>query len=215
MKKKITLREQNKIDKKDRIQKAARRLFVDKGFDKTTTREIAELAHVGLATLFLYASDKRDLLFLVYNDDLDELNHQAFEKIPDGLSFIQQLLHIWGYFYRYYATIPDISRALLKELIFFSEGKQCARFQAIRMDIVRGISELVEQAKARGEIHTTSDSYHVAEVIFYLFALEVRVWLVRNKHPDPQAGLERLAQTLEILMAGLDPKPGALGPAQE
>ena len=67
------LRERNKIEKLQRITAAARDLFIEKGFDETTTREIAQRAHVGLGTLFLYATDKRDLLFLICTEELEAL----------------------------------------------------------------------------------------------------------------------------------------------
>src|SRR5687767_14774639 len=77
----LTLRERGKADKRKRIQAAARRLFSTRGFDATSIRQIAERAHVGLATLFLYATDKRDLLFLAGNDDLELLSEAAFNKV--------------------------------------------------------------------------------------------------------------------------------------
>ena len=46
-------------------QEAARELFLAKGFDNTTIREIALRAGVGLGTVFVYAKNKRDLLFLI------------------------------------------------------------------------------------------------------------------------------------------------------
>ena len=55
-------REKNKIEKLQRIREAARELFVKKGFDETTTREIAVRAGVGIGTVFTYAENKRDLL---------------------------------------------------------------------------------------------------------------------------------------------------------
>ena len=45
-------------------------LFLQKGFDDTTTRAIALRAGVGLGTVFLYAPTKRDLLFLIINEEL-------------------------------------------------------------------------------------------------------------------------------------------------
>ena len=64
----LGLRERNKLDKLRRIKKAARELFIARGFDDTTTREIAARAGVGMGTVFLYADNKRDLLFLTAND---------------------------------------------------------------------------------------------------------------------------------------------------
>src|SRR5438093_2985297 len=65
----LGLREKHKIDKLRRIRSSARKVFLEKGFDAATTREVAEIAEVSHATVFLYAKDKRDLLFLVFNDD--------------------------------------------------------------------------------------------------------------------------------------------------
>src|SRR5258707_6733633 len=62
-------RERNKRDKLLRIKNAAQELFVSKGYDDTTTREIAVRAGVGMGTVFTYAANKRDLLFLIANDD--------------------------------------------------------------------------------------------------------------------------------------------------
>ena len=56
-------RERNKLEKLRRIKEAARALFISKGFDETTIREIASVAEVGLGTVFVYAENKRDLLF--------------------------------------------------------------------------------------------------------------------------------------------------------
>ena len=55
-------RERNKLDKLGRIKDAARGLFLAKGFDDTTTREIATRAGAGIGTIFVYAENKRDLL---------------------------------------------------------------------------------------------------------------------------------------------------------
>ena len=66
-------RERNKIDKLRRIKDAARELFIEKGFDDTMTREIAIRAGVGLGTIFIYAANKRDLLFLIVNDELENI----------------------------------------------------------------------------------------------------------------------------------------------
>ena len=48
----IGQRERNKRDKLLRIKNAARELFVSKGYDDTTTREIAIRAGVGMGTVF-------------------------------------------------------------------------------------------------------------------------------------------------------------------
>ena len=76
---KLGLRERGKLEKRRRIRQAARDVFLEKGYDDATTREIAERADVAIGTLFVYAKDKRDLLMMIINDDLDQLNQSLVE----------------------------------------------------------------------------------------------------------------------------------------
>ena len=62
-------REWNKQQKRDRIVAAARALFYEQGYKKTTTQQIARAAHVASGTLFLYAKAKEDLLLLVFYEE--------------------------------------------------------------------------------------------------------------------------------------------------
>src|SRR6185436_18792616 len=93
----LGLREKNKIDKLRRIKLSARELFIAKGFDDTTTREIAQRAGVGIGTVFIYADNKRDLLFLVANDELAETTSRAEASVRDDASCLQNLLTVFGH----------------------------------------------------------------------------------------------------------------------
>src|SRR5579872_6734885 len=80
----LGLREQNKLEKRQRIREAARELFSKRGYDSATLRQIARRAHVGLGTLFNYAQDKRDLVFLVFNEELAAVTTEALNaaRVP-------------------------------------------------------------------------------------------------------------------------------------
>ena len=86
------LRARNKLDKLRRIKEAAQTLFVAKGFDETTMREIAVRAGVGLGTIFLYAKDKRDLLFLTINEPLENIAQEAEDTVDPEASLMDNLL---------------------------------------------------------------------------------------------------------------------------
>ena len=87
----VSRRERNKADKLRRIKEAAYDLFAEKGYDQTTTREIASRAGVALGTIFTYASDKRDLLFLIFNDRQDELRRVSFAAIPENAAIFMNI----------------------------------------------------------------------------------------------------------------------------
>lgn len=200
-------RERNKADKLRRIKQAAYELFGEKGYDQTTTREIARRAGVALGTIFTYASDKRDLLFLIFNDRQDELRRISFAGIPEDAPFIDQLEAAFAPFYSHFAAEPGFTRYLLRELTFYSDGIQAPRFQEGRLSIVQRIRELVEDAVADGRLTTVDPPQMIAEMIFGLYQADLRRWL---GEPNPAAadGLGRLRGTLEILLRGLGPAEG-------
>ena len=64
--------EQIKIGTRDKILESAIRLFAEKGFSGTTTREIAEKAGVNEALIFRHFSTKRDLYSAIIERKISE-----------------------------------------------------------------------------------------------------------------------------------------------
>jgi len=64
-------RDQAKHARLERINFAAKSLLMDRTFEEITTKEVADLAGVGEATLFRYIGSKHRLLAMVYADALD------------------------------------------------------------------------------------------------------------------------------------------------
>lgn len=197
----LTVRERNRRDKLQRITAAARDLFVEKGFDETTTREIARRADVALGTLFLYATDKRDLLFLICTDELEKLSDDAFDAVPEASRLIDELNHIFGFYYRYFAEQPGLSKYILRELTFFVSGVQGQRFQANRHRVISQLVEHLKGAKARGLVKADADPVDVGWVLFAIYQAEIREWLI-DPAPDPVEGLESLCRALNVALDG-------------
>lgn len=201
------LRERNKLDKRNRIKKAVRALIARKGFDEMTTREIAQRAGVGLGTLFSYASNKRDLLFLVYNDDIDGLLGAADAPAGDD-TYLDRLVAIFRPFYLHFARDPVFARYLLRELVFYEAGAEAARFQHGRRGIVDRIERATIDAQARGALGSREASRTIARLVFAIYQAEIRRWLL-EKDPEPDDGLDRLRRVLGLVISGLHPDAGA------
>jgi AcrR family transcriptional regulator len=202
-------RERNKLDKLRRIKAAARELFLEQGYDNATTREIARRADVGLGTLFSYASDKRDLLFLIYNDIQDALTRTAFPARRSNRTFLAQVMASFGVYYRFFAREPEFMRYVLRELTFYSSGRQSERFQTGREAIIGGLEGLVREARKRRALRSSAKDRAIAQLMFGVYQAEIRRWLT-GAHPKPSAGLARLRAMLRIMIEGLKPGAGAM-----
>jgi AcrR family transcriptional regulator len=202
-------REKNKIDKLRRIKEAARELFVSKGFDDTTTREIALAAGVGIGTVFIYADNKRDLLFLVANDELEEITAQAEAGVRDDVSCLQNLLTVFRAHYEFFARQPELSRLMLREMTFYDSGSQAARFQTTRERIIALVGRIVTMAGDRATIETTEDPALVAWVAFCIYQVELRRWLM-TKDLSLSKGMAALQRALELFLRGVNPSEDAL-----
>ena len=128
----LGLRERNKRDKLKRIKAAARALFIAKGFDDATMREIALRAGVGLGTIFLYAENKRDLLFLTINDQLEAVTQKSEEAIAPTAPLMDNLLAVAELHYEFFGDQPALSRLVLREMAFYDTGAQARPFQKTR-----------------------------------------------------------------------------------
>lgn len=79
-------------DARRRLQQAALELYQERGFDQTTTAEIAARAGVNERTYFRHFPDKREVLFDGEADLRAELI-QAIAEAPDGPQPYETLLH--------------------------------------------------------------------------------------------------------------------------
>jgi AcrR family transcriptional regulator len=205
----IGQRERNKIDKLRRIKDAARELFIEKGFDDTTTREIAVRASVGLGTIFVYAANKRDLLFLIVNDELENITEEAEASVNEQASLLENLLDIFRSHYEFFKRQPALSRLVLREMVFYESGAQAGRFQKTRERLIDLIGNAVQLAIAQDNASSNETPQFIGWTMFCIFQVELRRWL---SHDDPnlREGMEALQRALTLLIKGMKPTKNAL-----
>jgi AcrR family transcriptional regulator len=205
-------RARNKRDKLIRIKNAARRLFIARGFDDATLREIAARAGVGLGTVFLYAANKRDLLFLIANDGLEDAAAAAAAAVRPDASLLDNLLAVFRRHYAFFARQPVLSRLVLREMTFYETGVQARAFQATRDALIALIGEAVALAIKQGNVAPAETPQLAGWTIFCIYQVELRRWL-SDGDLDLRKGMSRLRRTLNVCITGLGPA-GKLGPAR-
>ncbi len=203
----LGLRERNKLDKLRRIKEAAAALFTSKGFDATTTLEIAERARVGEGTVFLYAQDKRDLLFQICMDELEQTRTKGFAKVKPNMSLLQQLLVPETVMYRQLAKNIPLERIFFEELTFCS-GKQAERLRDSRFRMISRIEQLILAAEQSGKIRCEEDPSFVARHLFFSSQSAMRWWIAGTK-PKVSEGVDNLRRIYTLHLRALNPSPGA------
>jgi AcrR family transcriptional regulator len=202
-------RERNKLDKLRRIKDAARELFVEKGFDDTMTREIAIRAGVGLGTIFVYAANKRDLLFLIVNDELENITREAEASVSERASLLENLLDVSKRHYEFFGRQPALSRLVLREMVFYDSGAQAGRFQATREGLIELLGKVVALAVAQKGAAPDEVPQFVGWTIFCIFQVELRRWLSHDS-PNLRDGMTALQRALTLFITGLKPTKSAL-----
>jgi len=93
-------------------------LFKEKGYHRTTTREIAKSANMSFGSIYGYINSKDDILYLFYEALYDQLNVMINEKIRDINS--KGLLRLKSFVKEYFKVIDEISD---QTSIMYSESR--------------------------------------------------------------------------------------------
>ena len=197
----VRRRERNKEKKLESIVRAGRALFVQKGFEATTTRAITARAGVATGTFFLCFREKRDLLFHLFREDVSAVQEEAFASLPVDAPVVDQLTHVLGHLHAYYGRDPRLSRTVLKELRGREEGER-DEMMTLTMSAVVRLAELVARAKERGEVARSVDPMQVATHAFALYLFGLVAWL-NGGVPTPELITAQLEAQLDALMHGI------------
>jgi AcrR family transcriptional regulator len=163
------------------------------------------MAEVSIGTLFVYAQDKRDLLFLVLNEDLDEIYEHAVAGVPRDGSVVDRLVALLRPVYAYFAAEPELARASLREMGHFdprdpAAGKQAQRYYD-RLDRWRAaIAALLADAGKRGRLRIGDEENELlARALFDVHLGAVRAWLQQNA-PQLGSGLAALKSLFCVII---------------
>lgn len=196
------LRERNKRDKWARIQRAARAIFSRDGFDAATLRAIAARAGVATGTLFLYARDKRALLFLVFQDESRRIFAETRARADAETHLVDALMGLFGGFLDFYARDPELSAAILREFLFRPYERE--ELGALTREYGALVAELVAAARTRGELRRDVPVAVAANALFAHYAYWVQAWL-GSRLVSREDATRRLRAALHLQIEGLRP----------
>ena len=208
--KKTGVRARAKVERQDRIMLAARKLFAEQGYDGTTLRQIAEDAGLGLGTLFNYISDKRDLIYLVFNQEVSVVTDVTLAAPRPWQTFNEKILSMIEPFFRFFGSEPVLSRILLSEVLQHTPGFHLAEYMRNRNRYIKGVEEIVASAQRTGEITSSASPELVARHIFFILSSALRWWLAASENPHWRSGMRDFAELLKLQTSGLGLQTAAM-----
>ena len=184
----------------DKIVMAARKLFTEHGYDTATLRQIAKAAGLGLTTLFNHIQDKRDLIYLIFDEEVLLAEERAQAALRPWQSFSEKILTISSFYFQMFSMEPVLSRILFSEVLQQSPGPHLERHLTIRGRMIDGFEDLARAAQAEGELKPELDPKMIARSIQFAFTGASRWWIMETQ-PDWRSG-QRHFENIVNLMAG-------------
>jgi TetR/AcrR family transcriptional regulator, cholesterol catabolism regulator len=194
-------RERGKQAKLRRIRRAAAELFAEKGFEATTTREIAARADVGAGTLFLYVPDKQALLWLVYEETIAEALQSARGELEGDGPLMARLHGVFVRLFEVYAADVELSRHFVRQQVFGPATERSERLEVLRRELYARMAQEVVRARSAGEVAADVDPQQVAASCFSLYFSALTGWL--GGFVTREQALAALRGALELQYRGM------------
>ncbi len=114
-----------RADSLERLKRAARDLFVERGYHATRPQDIARAAGLGHGTFYLHFSDKRACFLDFVEDARAELDAYIEARAGENLTLDEGIAHLLHAIYDYSETHPGVVKAaLVDEAVIDTEGVQ-------------------------------------------------------------------------------------------
>lgn len=171
-----TRKERQKEELRTKILQAAKALFMEKGFEETSIRNIAERIEYSPTTIYLYFKDKDEIFHALHQEGFSLLNQyfrplanvaDPFERLKAiSKSYISFALEN-GEFYDLMFILQSPMKSISKEETDWAEGRQAFGF------LVGTITECIEKGYFSG-MHPEILSFTVWSMVHGICSLEIR-----------------------------------------
>lgn len=201
-----------KVQTRDRILKAAKKLFQKRGFQQTTTRDIAGAAGIATGTLFNYFATKETLAILFVSEALGEAE-DAFRGRLRGDEALDESLfaHVAEALRHLRPHRCYIGEVLETTLSPFAENSSERAGAQIRVHHLETVRELIV---ARGQNGSAEPSVVTMHLYWTLFLGVLSFW-AKDDSPNQEDTLVLLDQSLHLFTGSLNVNPRIEEPSHD
>lgn len=205
-------RVEQKAQTRAKILKVARELFVEKGYAKTSIRDVAKEAGVAIGSIHVHFKSKKELLLSCFHDQLAGAVQEGFDTLDTEAPLVKQLTHLCFSLYRAYAEHPELSRVMFTASLFPDEPAS----DPLLAYFLNEVSGLFRNARERGEIRLLPAEGLRAAQGFFAAYMAVLIgglsghWGETSGDKAALAWAAQLEQMLRLQLVGLGADEGLL-----
>ena len=185
--------------RRDQMIRGAVSLFKQKGFHRTTTREIAKAAGFSIGTLYEYIRTKEDVLYLVC-DSIYEQVRLELEELDVGKGTLENLRLGIAHYFQVMDRMQD------EVLVMYQEAKSLSK-DALpyvlrkELEMVGMVEDLIKGCVDSGRLELDEDQIHMlAQNVF----VQGQMWGFRRWAMQKRFTLEEYIDLqIELLFAGI------------
>jgi AcrR family transcriptional regulator len=142
-------RDKQKLQTRAALLAAARRVLAARGFQATTTREVAQEAGVAAGTFFVHFPSVAALVEALLDEHVAQALGRALLAAGKKQGLVAQLTYVCGALFESYDAEPELARAFITGSLFQPPGTPTsARLESFRVWVVARL----EAAIASGEL---------------------------------------------------------------
>ncbi|PLR96649.1 TetR/AcrR family transcriptional regulator [Bacillus sp. T33-2] len=186
--------------RRDQMIKGAVTLFKEKGFHRTTTREIARASGFSIGTLYEYIRTKEDVLYLVCDTIYDQVKNRLRKDIGTSLGTLENLQLAISHYFKVMDEMQD------EVVVMYQEAKSLSK-DALpyvlkkELEMVKMFEDVIQLCVENGELDLNEQQVKlVAHNIF----VQGQMWGFRRWALQRTYTLdEYIRQQTELLFTGL------------
>lgn len=197
---KMTRRALAKQQTREKVLQAARDLFIERGYEGATIRDIARAAGMSTGAVFASFADKNELFDAILNDDFAELVEPMRDAITGATTAREALVGMFGAAYRAHSSqLPLIQAALAAS---WTRTPEAERLRRESMRPIRSlVSEVLERAVERGELTQRFDLRLISEMVWDMFLAGYRPAAFEGLSVENQT--DKLAERIDVILSAI------------
>ena len=150
---------------KDRILKAARESFAEKGYDGVSVDEIARRAGVKKALIYYYFPSKEVLFEEVWNQAIDELEDHIFKEVANENIYMRKIKRFLRAYIDFVTSKKVLSRVIEMERESVMKDERWKSLKDRYDSFLSKVASLIEEGKEYNAIYDDIDPLAAADLI--------------------------------------------------